>query len=54
MPYVLDTNIISELMNDNPNPKVIHWLDQQIISELFISSITVAEILFGIKRLEQA
>ncbi|HMU88950.1 MAG TPA: type II toxin-antitoxin system VapC family toxin [Agitococcus sp.] len=53
MPYVLDTNIISELMKDNPNPKVIHWLDQQIISELFISSITVAEILFGIKRLEQ-
>lgn len=53
MAYLLDTNIISELMNDTPNPQVINWLDQHMISELFISSITVAEILFGIKRLEQ-
>lgn len=53
MPYLLDTNIISELMNNTPDQQVINWLDQQLVDELFITSITVAEILFGIKRLEQ-
>ncbi len=53
MPYLLDTNITSELMNNTPNQQVVNWLDQQPIDERFITSITVAEILFGIKRLEQ-
>lgn len=52
MSYILDTNIISELMSETPNQRVIQWLDQQLVSELFITSITVAEVLFGIKRLE--
>lgn len=53
MPYILDTNIVSELMSETPNQHVIQWLDEQPIDDLFITSITVAEILFGIKRLEQ-
>ena len=53
MPYILDTNIISELMNETPNLQVIQWIDEQPVDDLFISSITVAEILFGINRLEQ-
>jgi predicted nucleic acid-binding protein len=52
MPYILDTNIISELMNETPNLHVIQWIDEQPVGDLFISSITVAEILFGINRLE--
>ena len=48
---VLDTNILSELMRPIPNKQVLAWVDGQIISELAITAITVAEILYGIERL---
>lgn len=52
--FLLDTNIISELMitpPHNPNANVDAWIDEQIVETLFISSITVAEIAFGIEIL---
>ena len=45
---LLDTNILCEPMRSNPDTKVVSWLDQQHVSHLFISSITQAEIEFGI------
>lgn len=48
---LLDTNIISEMMKPSPNAKVIFWLDQQEIMQLFISTITIAEISYGINVL---
>lgn len=45
---VLDTNVISELMRDNPHPAVLAWLDSQLTSNLFVTAITEAEILTGI------
>jgi len=33
---LLDTNILSEPMRPSPNDKVVHWLDEQVVSELFI------------------
>ncbi len=46
--YLLDTNILSELMRAQPNQQVINWLDQQRVQDLYISTITVAEIRLGI------
>lgn len=46
--YLLDTNILSELMRSQANPKVIDWLDNQLEEDLYISSITIAEIKLGI------
>lgn len=48
---VLDTNIISELMSIAPNQKVINWLEAQIQKNIYITTITLAEIHFGIMSL---
>ena len=49
---ILDTNVISELMNPAPAPRVVDWLaDYRSAHQLFITSITVAEILYGIEIL---
>jgi len=45
---ILDTNVLSELMKPLPEPKVIDWLREQPPSSLFTTSITQAEIHFGI------
>lgn len=49
--YLLDTNILSELMRQQPNPQVLEWLDQQDVESMAISSITIAEIKLGIALL---
>lgn len=48
---ILDTNIISEMMKPQPNPAVKAWLNQQNLDTLYISTITQAELLFGIAAL---
>lgn len=45
---VLDTNVVSEAMKPEPDPAVRDWLDEQAAETLYISSVTVAELLFGI------
>ena len=49
--HILDTNILSELMRSRPNNNVLDWLDNQYIDDLYISSITIAEIYLGIALL---
>ena len=48
---VLDTNVVSELMRDNPDQAVVDWFDVQHINSLSITTITQAEILTGIELL---
>jgi toxin FitB len=45
---ILDTNVISEVIKPQPSQAVLSWLDAQDLETLFISSITVAELLYGI------
>ena len=45
---LLDTNVVSEAIKPEPYPSVLAWLDAQAGETLFLSSITVAELLFGI------
>jgi predicted nucleic acid-binding protein len=45
---VLDTNVISEAMKPAPNPAVRDWLNQQVAETLYLTSVTLAEMLFGI------
>jgi predicted nucleic acid-binding protein len=45
---LLDTNVISELMRQAPDPSVVAWLDDQPQYRLYISAITRAEIESGI------
>lgn len=48
---VLDTNIISELMRQDPNETVVRWVDQYPADEVFITSVTAAELTYGVARL---
>lgn len=45
---ILDTNIISEIMRPQPEVLVVQWLDQQETSHLYLTSITLAEIRYGL------
>ena len=48
---VFDTNVISEFMKDNPNQMVLDWFDAQSTNDLFVTTVTEAEILTGIALL---
>jgi len=48
---VLDTNVVSEAMKPEPHPAVRAWLNGQATETLFLSAVTVAELLFGIGAL---
>lgn len=48
---VLDTNVVSEAMKPQPHPAVRAWLNAQAAQTLYLSSVTLAELLFGIAAL---
>lgn len=50
---ILDTNIISEMMRSSPAKAVSDWLDEQDSNEVFITTVTVAEISYGISVLPE-
>jgi toxin FitB len=48
---VLDTNVISELARHVPDPGVLSWLDSLEVAETATTSITAAELRYGVARL---
>lgn len=52
--WLLDTNILSELRRPKPERKVVAFVAAQPLERLFISSVTLAEIRFGIELLADA
>lgn len=48
---ILDTKVISELMRPKSSAQVANWIAQQPGTELFTTSITEAEIFYGIELL---
>jgi predicted nucleic acid-binding protein len=51
MPFLLDTNVISEPIRARPDVGVLRWLEKQSPAELFIASQTLGELLRGACRL---
>jgi len=49
--WLLDTNVLSELRRPRPEPKVIAFFESQPLERLYVSTVTLAEIRFGIERL---
>jgi predicted nucleic acid-binding protein len=45
---VVDTNIISEFMTSPPRESVLAWLNEQDSTELYLTTISIAEIGFGL------
>ena len=48
---LLDTSVVSEAMKPEPDPTVRRWLDEQAAETLFLSTVTIAELMFGIGAL---
>jgi len=51
MKYLVDTNVISELIARQPNPKVVAWIDQLDPGIVYVSVISIGEIRKGIEKL---
>lgn len=49
--FLIDTNVLSELMRDHPDPSVLSWFSEQAANRLHTSAVTHAEILAGIALL---
>ena len=50
---VLDTNVLSEVLRRDPQPRVLEWLGEQPRASMFTTTVTRAEILFGIRLLPE-
>ncbi len=50
---VLDTNVLSALMQTRPEDRVINWLDRQPAESIWITSINLFEIYYGLAQLPQ-
>lgn len=51
MKVLLDTCVISELVSKRPNPKVVEFVDSLDAEDVYLSVITIGEIVKGIERL---
>ena len=48
---ILDTNVLSEVVKPRPEPVVIGWLSLQAFHDVYLTSITMAEMLHGLNRM---
>lgn len=46
--YLLDTNIISNIIKPTPSDSLLVWMAEQIDEDLFVSALTIAEIRRGV------
>ncbi|NCC32648.1 MAG: type II toxin-antitoxin system VapC family toxin, partial [Chloroflexia bacterium] len=51
MKYLLDTNVVSELIKKQPNPNVVQWVDAQAATRMYLSVITLGDIRKGVETL---
>lgn len=54
MSYLLDTNVISELVASQPNPHVTSWIASLDPESVFLSVITVGELKRGVEKLSDS
>jgi predicted nucleic acid-binding protein len=48
---VLDTNVISELMNPRGETRITAWTDGQQAGDVYLTAVTAAELRYGVARL---
>jgi predicted nucleic acid-binding protein len=52
--WLLDTNVLSELRRPKPDRKVVAFVSAKPIETLYVSTVSFAEIRFGIEQLDDA
>jgi len=50
--FLLDTNVISELIRPIPNANLLNWLSEREEETLYLSVITIAETMRGVSKLD--
>ena len=50
---ILDTNVISEPLKPQPDPRVLAWLDHQSAETLYLTTTSLSELLVGIEVLPE-
>ncbi len=50
---VLDTNVVSETIKLRPEPLVVNWLNRQARETLYLTAVSLSELLFGIELLDE-
>ena len=48
---LLDTCVVSEPLEPRPEPKILNWLDDQAAESLYLSTVSLAELLAGVAAL---
>jgi len=48
---ILDTNVISEILRPEPDPRVVDWLEAHPRTSLFTTTVTRGELLYGVRLL---
>lgn len=48
---LVDTNVVSEIMKVAPSESVVNWLNSQKSSSLYVSTVTIGEIEYGLRIL---
>jgi tRNA(fMet)-specific endonuclease VapC len=49
--YLLDTNVVSELISRRPDERVVRWIDDLDPNSVYLGAITIGEIRKGIEKL---
>ena len=52
--WLLDTNVLSEIRRPRPHRKVVAFVAEQPLDLLYVSTVTLAEIRFGIELVKDA
>ncbi|MBM7785815.1 type II toxin-antitoxin system VapC family toxin [Tenggerimyces flavus] len=53
MPYLLDSNVVSELGKSLPDPRLLAWYDEVSSHDLYLSALTVGEIRLGVETIRR-
>lgn len=48
---IIDTNVVAEMMKESSSPAVVAWMNDQDASALFLTTITIGEIGYGLETL---
>ena len=53
MPFLLDTNVVSETVKAKPEKRVLAWLEAQTPVELFLAAQTIGELVRGARKVKE-
>ena len=53
MAFLLDTNVISETVRPKPEPRILDWLEHQSPEELYLSAMTISELMRGAYKVKE-